>query len=165
MFRIGVVGSRTYPNIPEVWETLTLEQKATNIKIAKTIIGEFLDALPPLTHVVSGGAKGVDTWAVELAKERGLPWTIHKADWDRHGRSAGFKRNLVLLSDVDAVAVFWNKQSKGTQHTIKNAVKQRIPTVVFGPDGLELFRMDENDAVLLAAQDRERMALPKEVKH
>ncbi len=41
--------------------------------------------------VVSGGAKGVDTLAERWATNRDYEKVIMPADWEKEGRSAGFK--------------------------------------------------------------------------
>lgn len=47
--------------------------------------------------VLSGGATGADTLAMEWAIDRGVFFIAHPADWKRHGRGAGFIRNQAML--------------------------------------------------------------------
>jgi hypothetical protein len=50
------------------------------------------------------------------------------ADWKTHGRSAGPKRNLMMLDmKPDLVLAFWDGKSPGTKHLIENARKRGIP--------------------------------------
>lgn len=84
---------------------------------------EFLDrvrAKLPVTEVVQGGARGADSCAKAWAQARSIPCTEVRADWDRHGKSAGYKRNQVMASmltpGIDAVIAF--PGGKGTQHMI-----------------------------------------------
>lgn len=74
--------------------------------------------------IVSGGARGADKLAEELAKQLGVPNIIMKADWDKWGKSAGFIRNIDMLNISDEVLAFWDRESKGTKHTIDNADKK-----------------------------------------
>ena len=72
-------------------------------------------------HIVSGGAKGADTLAEWYAKERGYQMHVFPADWDRFGKSAGYKRNEQMHQFISQFSkrgcvCFWDGESKGTQH-------------------------------------------------
>jgi hypothetical protein len=69
-------------------------------------------------EIVSGTAKGADQLGERYAKERG--YTIHKfpADWDKYGRSAGYKRNAQMAEFGTHLIAFWDGISKGTQMMI-----------------------------------------------
>ena len=54
------------------------------------------------THVVSGMARGVDTWGEDLAAELGLEVLLFPADWQTHARRAGWLRNLEMSRNADA---------------------------------------------------------------
>lgn len=82
-----------------------------------TILAEVLK---PGDVVVSGGARGVDTWAEEYAKSKGLEVRVFKPDWSG-GRGAGFKRNTLIVQEADEVIAFWDGLSKGTKNTIEKA--------------------------------------------
>lgn len=71
------------------------------------------------TEIVSGGAKGVDTLAREFAEKQGLPLTEFLPDYARYKRAAPLKRNEKIADYADEVLAFWDGQSKGTAHTIK----------------------------------------------
>lgn len=45
-----------------------------------------------------GGAKGADQLAHKAAEEFGLATEVHLPDWERHGRGAGFARNLKMIA-------------------------------------------------------------------
>jgi predicted Rossmann fold nucleotide-binding protein DprA/Smf involved in DNA uptake len=79
--------------------------------------------LPPGTVVVTGGARGVDSWAEDEARRRGVACVVHRADWSTHGRSAGVIRNGVIVADCDRVVAFWDGASRGTADTITRARK------------------------------------------
>ena len=71
--------------------------------------------------VVSGGAKGVDTMAERWADNNGYKKVIMPADWEKEGKSAGFKRNVrmhqfIAEKDNKLVVAFWDGVSKGTAH-------------------------------------------------
>lgn len=92
----------------------------------------YVRALPKDTTVVSGGARGVDSWAANEARKIGLALVIVTADWKKLGKKAGFVRNKEIVRLADRVVAFWDQKSRGTQHTIKLTVDAGKPLVVFG---------------------------------
>jgi len=83
--------------------------------------------------VVSGGAKGVDSWAELYARERGLDVIIFKPDWNQHGRRAGMLRNHDIVENCDRMVAFWSDSSTGTANSISRARAAGKPTLVFSP--------------------------------
>jgi hypothetical protein len=73
----------------------------------------LLDALP-ITEVISGGARGADKFGEYYAKKRNLPLRIYPAEWDRYGKSAGYRRNVQMAEVAEAVVLF--PGGKGTNH-------------------------------------------------
>lgn len=58
-----------------------------------------LDALcPQPTLIIHGAARGADRLASQWAASRGVAQLSMPADWDRYGRSAGYRRNAEMLS-------------------------------------------------------------------
>lgn len=74
--------------------------------------------LSPNDVVISGGARGVDTVAVDTAKALGIPTMVFPAEWDKHGKKAGYMRNELIVAAADMVVAFHDGTSKGTQHSI-----------------------------------------------
>lgn len=90
-----------------------------------------LAALPPSTVVIHGGADGADSWGGAFAKQLGLSVVVFPAQWAKHGRGAGFKRNTEMLeSGVNLVLAFWNGVSRGTADTLSKARRMGIPVRV-----------------------------------
>lgn len=90
--------------------------------------------LPPKTEVIHGAAPGADSIAGFLAEDFGFTVLRFPADWDRHGKSAGFRRNVQMLEEEpDLVLAFQIDGSRGTQHTIDEARKRGIPVEVIEP--------------------------------
>ena len=77
--------------------------------------------------VISGGARGADSLGERYAKERGLECKVFPADWDRYGKSAGYRRNVVMSENADSLIAFWNGESKGTKHMIDIMQRQNKP--------------------------------------
>lgn len=99
--KIAIVGSRAYQNRQQVID--------------------YVNALPEDTVVISGGARGVDTWAEYAARMRGLEVRIFPANWARYGKQAGYLRNVQIVEAADTVVAFWDGVSSGTLHSMKIA--------------------------------------------
>ena len=48
---------------------------------------------------------------------------MFNADWDKFGKSAGYKRNEQMGNHADALIAIWDGKSKGTMHMISIAKK------------------------------------------
>ena len=60
------------------------------------------------------------------AKEKGLFLSEWPADWDKHGNSAGFRRNAEMAHFADACVCFWDGKSVGTKHMIETAKAKNL---------------------------------------
>ncbi len=117
--RLAVVGSRDYPH--EDFVRLFIRRLAAR----------------GTDHViVSGGARGTDTWVIDEAEEQGFGTHVIPVldeDWEREGKQAGKTRNTFIVMEVEAVVAFWNGISRGTMDTIRKAHEAGLPVRVFGP--------------------------------
>jgi hypothetical protein len=89
-----------------------------------------------VTEVVSGCAHGADKLGERWAASLKIPVARFPADWDTHGKRAGFIRNSEMAEYADACIVFWNGTSKGTKHMIDIAKRKqgmRLITVTVTP--------------------------------
>lgn len=77
-------------------------------------------------EIVSGTAMGADKLGEQYAQEHGYKITRFPAEWDRYGKSAGFKRNEEMAKYSDALIAFWDGSSKGTEHMINLAEKHGL---------------------------------------
>lgn len=122
MKKIAIVGSRP----TKIW-------KVDN-KI-RAMVFELVRKLGPNVVIVSGGAKGVDTWAVNAVKVLGYPKPIiFEADWIRYGNAAGYIRNELIIKEVDEVYAFSRNNSRGTRHSIRLAKRMGKPVHVTKTD-------------------------------
>lgn len=80
--------------------------------------------------IVSGMARGADLLGRALALEHGAKVYEFPADWDRYGKSAGFKRNEQMAQFADALLAFWDGSSRGTAHMIETMRKAGKPVQV-----------------------------------
>ena len=108
--RVAIVGSRDYPDLDAV--------------------RAYINTLPARTIVVSGGARGVDRTAANAALARGLKVEEYLAEWDKHGKAAGYLRNRTIVGVADRLVAFWDGASKGTAHSIQLANEKGIPVDV-----------------------------------
>lgn len=115
MSRLAIVGSRGYQHLQ--------------------LVAAFVSGLRPSTVVVSGGARGVDRAAEQAARSLGRAVDVLPAEWQRHGRSAGYRRNEQLVASVDGLVAFWDGASRGTAHSIRLARQRGIWLRVYGPRG------------------------------
>lgn len=117
--KIAVVGSREFKNK----------------EFVEKIVSRELNGYDTL---VSGGCRGVDTWAENvipilnsgLANYR-IKKIIFKPDWNRYGKRAGFLRNQLIIDEADRVIAFWDGKSKGTKHSIDLAIKAGKPLDIY----------------------------------
>jgi Predicted Rossmann fold nucleotide-binding protein involved in DNA uptake len=112
--RIAIIGSRDYIDLERV--------------------RNYVNSLPEDTIIVSGGARGVDSAAESAARARGLQTIIFPADWEAHGKGAGFIRNADIVANADMIVAFWLGKSKGTLDTVQKACRQG-KMVIINPDG------------------------------
>jgi predicted Rossmann fold nucleotide-binding protein DprA/Smf involved in DNA uptake len=80
---------------------------------------------------VSGGAKGVDTWAESEARRLGMSTMIFPAKWHLLGKMAGYARNRDIVDAADEVVAFWDGRSRGTAHTAEIAERAGKPVRVY----------------------------------
>lgn len=79
--------------------------------------------------IVSGAARGADKLGERYAKERGYEIDSHPADWEKHGKSAGYIRNKEMAQCSDALMAFWDGKSRGTKHMIDLANQQELKVI------------------------------------
>ncbi len=89
---------------------------------------EYMDAFeaeygiaPDETEFVCGEARGADALGKLWARSRGYDVVSFPADWDTHGKSAGYKRNEQMAQYATWLVAFWDGVSKGTGHMVRLA--------------------------------------------
>ena len=81
-----------------------------------------------IIEIVSGTAKGADQLGEQYARENGFALTRMPAQWDKFGKSAGYKRNVQMAEYADALIACWDGKSRGTMHMINIATERKLPT-------------------------------------
>lgn len=105
VFRVIIAGGRDFDD----YQLL----KATMDKLLCNITDEIT--------VVCGQAKGADTLGEQYAMEKGYAIDYYPAQWKLYGKRAGYLRNEQMAQNADALAAFWNGESRGTKHMIELA--------------------------------------------
>lgn len=95
-----------------------------------------------VVEIVCGGAKGVDSLGADLAEERGIALSLKLAEWDVHGKSAGYIRNTEMADYADGLLAIWDLRSRGTKHMITIALAKGLYVEVYDSRGK---RIDIND--------------------
>ena len=83
-----------------------------------------------VSMIVSGGAKGADAFGEQFAFEFDLGLAYFPADWDTHGKSAGYIRNAEMADYADALIAF--PGGKGTANMIEVATRKGLEVFVYG---------------------------------
>ena len=109
--KLAVVGSRYFKDYDLMCEVLE----------------RFIEQHGQPSFIISGGASGADSLAEQWADENDIQTVIFHADWERWGKSAGFKRNKLIVAEATHVVAFPLKNSKGTKSTIKLAQEAGKP--------------------------------------
>lgn len=80
--------------------------------------------------IVSGMARGADALGYQFAKANGITCYPFPADWDIHGKRAGFVRNAAMADVADGLLAFHDGVSKGTAHMINTMKSMGKPVTV-----------------------------------
>jgi hypothetical protein len=121
--RIIIAGSRGITDFKMLDDTLS------------DLFTNKLKLTPENVTVVSGTARGVDRLGEDFAKKYGCVLMRMPAQWDKYGRSAGYRRNRDMAMIADIACIFWNGKSPGTGHMIQLAKDYELDTYVFNEKG------------------------------
>lgn len=83
------------------------------------------------SSIVSGTARGADQLGEAWARERGIPVTRYPADWTRHGKAAGHRRNAQMADNADALVALWDGESPGTEGMIRVARSKGLSVYIW----------------------------------
>lgn len=67
-------------------------------------INDYIDK--PITEIVTGGAKGIDTCVMNYATEYAIKLTVFQPEFSRYGKVAPIKRNISIAQYSDKALVF-----------------------------------------------------------
>lgn len=111
----------------KTWKTIAIvgsRRRASNADFEK-LKDVFFSIYKDGDRIVSGGCpKGADRFAEIIAKTYQIPIMIYYANWNKHGKRAGFLRNTNIAEDADVViAMVAHDRTGGTEDTVKKAIK------------------------------------------
>ena len=100
--------------------------------LLKQSVEELIRNGHEIEEIVSGGAMGADSLGARYANENNIPLTVFRAEWNKYGKSAGPKRNKLIVDHCDMVLAFWDGESRGTKHSLDLAESLDKPnTIIF----------------------------------
>lgn len=112
MTRVGIVGSRRFPELERV--------------------ARYVRELPAGASIVTGSASGVDAAAARAARERGMPVRVVGASFEEAASAAAAaSRNQRLIDQCDVLVAFWDGSSAGTRGTVERALDSGKEVHVF----------------------------------
>jgi hypothetical protein len=77
-------------------------------------------------EIVSGTARGADKMGEHYASLKGYNVARFPAEWDKHGKAAGYIRNKEMADYADCLIAFWDGESRGTKHMIDLATERNL---------------------------------------
>lgn len=89
------------------------------------LIGNRLEPRLPDSIIEGCCPDSADVYAEEWAKELNIKIQHHPSTSGNY-----LKRNIEMIGKCDLVIAFWDGYSYGTAHTIANAVKRNIQTII-----------------------------------
>lgn len=104
--KLLIAGSRSFDN----YELLCNEMKSYDIS--------------KIDYIISGTARGADKLGERFARDNNIKILSFPAEWDKYGKSAGYKRNLLMGEECDEAIIFYDGSSKGSMHMI-NILKEK----------------------------------------
>ena len=107
-----VVGGRRYRNSAHVFAELDDAHRRLGLRLGRVIAGDG----------------NVANFAIEWARMNGVPYKQYHADWDRIGKSAGYKRSAEMVRDATHLMAF--PGGPGTEFEVKEAKRLGIPRIL-----------------------------------
>lgn len=121
-FRVIIAGGRDFNDYE------LLHKEVYNILFKLNMrYGNNLVAYINQFEIVSGHARGADIMGEKFADEYGIKLKIFPAEWDKYGKSAGYRRNAEMAKYavegkekgvIGVLIAFWDGKSKGTKSMI-----------------------------------------------
>lgn len=101
-----------------------------NYELLKTAVNTYANSKQNKVSIVSGMAKGADALGYRLAEEYNIKVYEFPANWNKHGKRAGFVRNEEMGNFADSLIAFWDGKSRGTKHMIDFMKQLNKPVTV-----------------------------------
>lgn len=111
---------------------------------------EYLDTnFENIYELLSGGARGIDSFAKRYALENDIKFVEKRADWDNHGKAAGHIRNIAMAHSIEkkgsrgCVVAFCYDNSRGTMHMIKYSKSLGLNVIENHKNSIDSFNFND----------------------
>ena len=104
----------------------TIVAGSRSITSYKTVAKAIESCGWPVTTVVSGKARGVDSLGIEWARRNNVRVKTFVPDWEAQPRAAGFIRNVEMAKYSHALVALWDGSSRGTKHMVEEATRRGL---------------------------------------
>lgn len=108
--RLLVFGGRDYTDDVRIFRELEAIHKAT-----------------PITCLIHGACRGVDSLAADWAKANGIPDEPYRPDWQKHGTAAGPIRNQQMIDQGKPDRALEFPGGRGTRDMARKVTHHGIP--------------------------------------
>ena len=128
--RVLVCGGRNYDMTDEathMWFTDHMEKIAFD-RFPRLPEDEYGNFLYDVT-IIAGGARGIDTMAIDWAVVNWCPFKEFPADWNKYGKRAGYLRNKQMLEEGHPDLVVAFPGGKGTTMMVQIAEAAGVPVL------------------------------------
>lgn len=93
----------------------------------------------PIAFISGGAKRGPDALIIEWARKHDYPCFVMEANWDEHGRGAGFRRNAKMREVMIHLFAFWDGESSGTEEMVDKSMENisnyaNVSMVIVKPD-------------------------------
>lgn len=126
--RILVCGGRNFSRVDGSKPETIEEYKWVFKTLEKHVVYDKEEMLP-VSVIISGKAKGVDTTAIDFAVVNWLEFEEHPADWEKFGKKAGYIRNRQMLIEGRPDVVIAFPGGRGTDMMVSIAKEANIPVL------------------------------------
>jgi len=95
----------------------------------QTVVNSVLEEIhrqTQITSIIEGGANGADLCGRRWAVSSGIPCNTFHAEWARFGKSAGYKRNVILAEQKPDLTIAF-PGGKGTEMMCQLIIKAGLP--------------------------------------
>lgn len=106
------------------------------ISIIRGLKNEGFNTSKECVEIISGTANGADKIGELFASKYNLKTVRFPANWDKYGKSAGYRRNAEMAKyaseddDLGILVAFWDGKSRGTKHMIDLANKSNLKVYI-----------------------------------
>lgn len=97
----------------------------------ETLFNCFVYIFGKPTKIISGGARGIDSFAGEFAGINKIELQVFRPDWSKYGKKAGFVRNEYIIKNCDICLAIWDGYSGGTKHDLELCEQYKKDLVLF----------------------------------